>query len=253
MQIVLTAGGTREPIDDVRFVSNVASGALPAAMADVLLGLGHQVHYLHGPGAILPGHALLDLDLTDPAEILRETTLKWLEATLDRQQAQRKGDLVLLPVQTAAEVAHTLFTVCQALQPGAVACAMAVADFAPLATTGKLSSDQATLTLQMAATAKAIDGVKQAAPNTRLLGFKLLSGASEAELRDAALHLCQRSGADLVFGNDIKDYRAGRRRGLLLGPSGDVLERLDGGSGADAQVRLAEQLVAAVLAEITRE
>ncbi len=254
LRVVLTAGGTREPIDDVRHVSNVASGSLPAALADVLLARGAEVHYIHGPGARLPGRVALDVEVLGlPADALNQKLVAWTQAAERARAAMAAGELTLHPIETAQQAAETLARVVASVQPQLVACAMAVADFAPVARTGKLPSHTAELTIRMLPTPKAIDGVKPAHPGCRLLGFKLLSGASEAELRDAALHLCQRSGADLVFGNDIKDYRAGRRRGLLLGPSGDVLERLDGGSGADAQVRLAEQLVAAVLAEITRE
>jgi len=244
MRIVLTAGGTREPIDDVRFVSNIATGALPAAIADVLLELGHEVHYLHGPGALLPGHARLDVDLTARnADALRAEAKRWLDDALTRQAALR-GHLKLLPVHTAQEVATTLAQTCQTLQPDAVACAMAVADFAPVATAGKLSSRRATLTLEMAATAKAIDGVKRAAPHTRLLGFKLLSNASEAELCDAALRQIQRCGADRVFANDMQDLNRGVRRGLMIGDGGAILARLEGGIGPTALPTLARLIVA---------
>jgi phosphopantothenoylcysteine synthetase/decarboxylase len=246
MKIVLTAGGTREPIDDVRFVSNVATGALPAAMANALLTLGHEVHYIHGPGALLPGHATLDLDLTREVD-LRAQTSAWLTEALQRQEAMRNGQLMLHPVHTAAEVAERLFELCQKLQPEAVACAMAVADFAPVPTAGKLSSNQATLTLQMAATAKAIDGVKKAAPTTHLLGFKLLSGATEAQLCAAAGKQIQRSGADLVFCNDMQDLRQGRRRGLLVGPGPQVRARIDGGQGHAGLRALAQGIVNAWL------
>jgi phosphopantothenoylcysteine synthetase/decarboxylase len=248
--IVLTAGGTREPIDDVRFVSNIASGALPAAMANVLLGLGHDVHYIHGPGAIRPGHALLDMDLTTTnAEALEAQTHAWLADALTQRSQLARGTLTLLPIQSAQDVATTLRAVCAALQPDAVACAMAVADFAPVAATGKLSSRHATLTLEMAATEKAIDGVKAVAPRTRLLGFKLLSRATEAQFREAAGRQIQRAYSDLVFCNDMQDLNEGRRRGLVIGAGGEIRARLDGGSGPTALGTLAAALVAAWLSE----
>ncbi len=248
LTIVLTAGGTREPIDDVRYVSNVASGALPAAMANALLALGHRVHYLHGPGALLPGHATLDLDLTAlPPDALHAQTAAWLAQAAAQQAALAHGQLTLHPVQTAAEVAKTLRELCQTLQPDAVACAMAVADFAPVAASGKVSSRRASLTLEMAATAKAIDGVKPVAPRTRLLGFKLLSGASEPELVEAAQRQVARAGSDLVFCNDMLDLRQGLRRGLLIAADGTVRARLEGGRGQSGLHALAQAIVAAWL------
>ena len=248
MRIVLTAGGTREPIDDVRFVSNAATGGLPAAIADVLLEAGHEVHYIHGPGALLPGHATLNLDLTAiSADALQANVTTWLTATLARQAALSRGHLTLHPIQTATEVAELLRTLCLRLQPDAVACAMAVADFAPLPTAGKLSSRQANLVLDMAATPKAIDGVKPSAPQTCLLGFKLLSGATEAQLCEAADRQIARAGSNLVFCNDKNDLRNGLRRGLLVGAGGHVRARLDGGRGELGLQALARAIVAAWL------
>ncbi|HEY0945944.1 MAG TPA: phosphopantothenoylcysteine decarboxylase, partial [Opitutaceae bacterium] len=48
MNILLTAGATREPIDDVRFLSNVSTGATGAALAESLAAAGHAVTLLRG-------------------------------------------------------------------------------------------------------------------------------------------------------------------------------------------------------------
>lgn len=241
--VVITAGGTREPIDDVRYVSNAATGQLPAAIADVLLRQGHTVHYIHGPEAVLPGHARLNVDVRElTADQLRERTAAWLAQAL-ALQSELTGHLHLHPIHTALEVTQTLQVLCARLQPDAVACAMAVADFAPVASTGKLSSRRDVLELHMTATQKAIDIVKAAAPRTHLLGFKLLSHASEAELLEAGLRLIQRAGADAVFCNDMADLQRGVRRGLVLGASGTIVARLDGGTGAPGLADLAAGIV----------
>ena len=48
MKVVVTSGPTREPVDDVRFVSNVSSGRLGAAVADAFVDRGHTVVLVHG-------------------------------------------------------------------------------------------------------------------------------------------------------------------------------------------------------------
>lgn len=68
LRAIVTAGGTREPIDAVRHVSNVASGALPAAIANCLLKRGFIVDYIHGPGAILPATAQVALNVLELGE-----------------------------------------------------------------------------------------------------------------------------------------------------------------------------------------
>ncbi len=260
---VVTAGGTREAIDDVRHLSNVATGALPCAIAEALMARGWQVEYLHGPGARLPGHLPVVIDAT-----AADWPARWHEAEARAERLARKlrpGQVHLHPIQTAAEAAEALASLCRACQPALTVCAMAVADFAPKAVAGKLLSrvdslGQPTapygrpqrpdagaaagvLRLDLYPTPKAIDGVRAAAPHTRLLGFKLLAGADEATLLQASTHLAHRAQADLVFANDMKDYRAGARTGLLLAAHGAVLARLDGGHGEEATQRLAELIV----------
>ncbi len=253
---VVTAGGTREPLDEVRHLTNLATGALPAAMAEQLLARGWQVEYICGPGAVRPG--VLHLDLNVRADDWRARLAEAELRAADLHNRLRHGELHLHPIQTAVEMAATLADVCRRAQPAAVVCAAAVADYAPRAQPGKLSSRQgpdgsaAPLTLHLDPTPKAIDGVKVAAPATRLLGFKLLAGAAESELIAAARALSTRAGADMVYANDVRTYKAGQRTGLLLGPQGQELARLDGGTGPQALRHLAELLVHALIFDLDR-
>jgi phosphopantothenoylcysteine decarboxylase/phosphopantothenate--cysteine ligase len=50
MRIIVTAGPTREYIDDVRFISNASSGRMGYAVADAAAAAGHEVTLLAGPG-----------------------------------------------------------------------------------------------------------------------------------------------------------------------------------------------------------
>jgi phosphopantothenoylcysteine synthetase/decarboxylase len=250
---ILTAGGTREAVDEVRHLTNLATGALPCAMAEALLARGWQVEYIHGPGAQLPGR---------PADTIDALAADWKARwqahgqRLDQLAKRLSGGLLHLhAVTTAAEAAQALRDLCRAAQPELTLCAMAVADFAPQAVVGKLASRRDSLgsgpadptgealTLQLLPTPKAIDAVKQEAPDTWLLGFKLLAGADEPTLCAAAQHLARRSGADAVFANDVRAYQRGARHGLVVARDGAIIARLDGGQGAEGVERLAEQLV----------
>ena len=52
--ILVTGGATREPIDGIRFLSNVSTGQTAAALCDQLATMGWQVTYLHGVAALQP-------------------------------------------------------------------------------------------------------------------------------------------------------------------------------------------------------
>lgn len=49
MNILLSAGPTREPIDDVRYISNRSSGKLGRALACRICDRNHELKVVHGP------------------------------------------------------------------------------------------------------------------------------------------------------------------------------------------------------------
>jgi phosphopantothenoylcysteine decarboxylase/phosphopantothenate--cysteine ligase len=54
LRILITAGGTREYIDPVRFLSNASSGRMGYALARAALKAGHQVTLITAPTALKP-------------------------------------------------------------------------------------------------------------------------------------------------------------------------------------------------------
>jgi phosphopantothenoylcysteine decarboxylase/phosphopantothenate--cysteine ligase len=54
MRILITAGGTREYIDPVRFISNASSGRMGYALARAALKAGHKVTLVTAPTALKP-------------------------------------------------------------------------------------------------------------------------------------------------------------------------------------------------------
>ncbi|MBE0535533.1 MAG: phosphopantothenoylcysteine decarboxylase [Phycisphaerae bacterium] len=54
MRILITAGGTREYIDPVRFISNASTGKMGYALAQKASARGHVVTLVTGPTAIKP-------------------------------------------------------------------------------------------------------------------------------------------------------------------------------------------------------
>lgn len=251
---LITAGGTREAVDDVRWLGNVASGALPAAMAEALLRRGWAVDYVHGADAIVPGVLRLELPLMAGSDAIEAALAAQRHVALARAAGLGHGRLRCTAVRSAADAAEAVERLCRGEQPQLVACAMAVADYSPRAHIGKIGSqlpadtgDAPAWMLPLYATEKVIDRVRLAAPNCALLGFKLLSDADEAAHHEASSRLGQRAGADWIFSNDMRDYRARRRCGTLRDAGGEPLLALDGGSGAEALGVLAEALVGAVL------
>ena len=54
MKILITAGPTREYLDDVRFLSNASSGKMGYALAQAALEAGHKAVLVSGPTSLAP-------------------------------------------------------------------------------------------------------------------------------------------------------------------------------------------------------
>jgi len=77
MRLLITAGPTREPIDEVRFISNRSSGRLGVALAEHAADAGHDVTLLIGP-------VLIASAARDRLTIERFQTTDQLQALLER-------------------------------------------------------------------------------------------------------------------------------------------------------------------------
>lgn len=237
MNVVVTGGGTVAPIDDVRHIANVSSGRFSAMITEACLARGANVWHIHAPGAQLPFQRLarFDLDTPDPtAECTRLSALRarWIEAR-DRLR------LVPLREGTVADYSTRLEHTLRSEPIDIVFLAMAVSDFEPQPLPGKLESQRDTLLIHATRTPKVIRSVRNWAPSVYLVGFKLLSRVSEAELIRQAESACRTNRADLTVANDLQTLRTGRHTVHLVRP-GYEPELLS--PGEDLAVRLVNRV-----------
>jgi len=76
--LLITAGGTREPIDPVRYIGNRSSGKMGYALAEAALRRGAKVILVSGPTALKPP-AGADFVAVQTAQEMREAVLAHLE------------------------------------------------------------------------------------------------------------------------------------------------------------------------------
>jgi len=81
VNVLVTAGPTREPIDPVRFISNRSSGRMGYAVAEAALRAGHQVRLISGPVALEPPAGATRRRVTTAAEMLAavQRNLGWCD------------------------------------------------------------------------------------------------------------------------------------------------------------------------------
>ena len=184
LAVVVTAGGTREPIDAVRFVGNASSGR--------------------------QGHALA-------AEAVLRGAAVTLVTTADRPAP---AGATVVRVATAAEMAAAV----EAAAPGAdvVVMAAAVADFRPAAPVpGKLAKGDGVPPLVLEPVPDILAGLGRARrPGQVLVGFAAETGELAARARAKLVA----KGLDLVVANDVTVPGAGfghpTNEVLLLGSDG---------------------------------
>ena len=97
--ILITAGGTREPIDPVRYIGNRSSGKMGYALAEAALRRGAKVILISGPTALKPSSAA-EFTAVKTASEMRQAVLAHLERSTIVIKAAAVADYT---VRNAAE------------------------------------------------------------------------------------------------------------------------------------------------------
>ncbi|RTE08673.1 bifunctional phosphopantothenoylcysteine decarboxylase/phosphopantothenate--cysteine ligase CoaBC [Paenibacillus whitsoniae] len=168
-RVLVTAGGTVERLDPVRYLTNDSSGKMGYAIAEEAVRMGAQVTLVSGPTA---------LSAPAGAQLVRvQSALDMREAVLSRLDAQ---DVVVK--------------------------AAAVADYRPAeAATQKIKKKADTLTLQLVKNPDILQEIGTLKTHQFVIGF----AAETENLDDYAMDKLNRKNCDLIVGNDVSQAGAG--------------------------------------------
>ncbi|MCA9309022.1 hypothetical protein KC973_01470 [Candidatus Saccharibacteria bacterium] len=217
--VVITAGGTREMIDDVRSISNISTGALGAALAEYYYRRGNKV-------LLLAPQPVFNMCPTLSHEETWGVTRGRFEAFESAADLRR----LLLGVSSARLVLH----------------AAAVSDYIPVKVDGKIPSDEEEITLRLKRAPKILAELRDHfGDDATIVGFKLLSGASEEELIRAGTDQISKNQTDYCIANDLSE------RGSRLPPRSKRVAHVVYPDGSHDTVRTGEfeQGVARFIAE----
>jgi phosphopantothenoylcysteine decarboxylase/phosphopantothenate--cysteine ligase len=226
--VVVTAGGTREPIDPVRFIGNRSTGRMGVALAEAALDRGAQVTLIAADVAVaLP---------EDRARVIRiETTRELRAALLETLFGSAGADATRGPAAQDARF-------------DALIMAAAVSDFAPAEPVGRKLPRGVGLSLALEATpdilaevARISRGIDSAGATTReaakpaplLVGF-----AAETGSLDRAAGKLRAKGVDLLVANDVAEAGSG------FGTETNRVAILDAAGGRDELPLLPKREVA---------
>ncbi|MEQ1723685.1 MAG: bifunctional phosphopantothenoylcysteine decarboxylase/phosphopantothenate--cysteine ligase CoaBC, partial [Pseudobdellovibrio sp.] len=170
LKVLITSGGTTEPIDDIRFITNKSSGTTAAALADSLIDSGIEVTYVHATNAV---------KTKNTSKQIAFDTFKDLQTALQTELKINFYDFVI----------H----------------AAAVSDYSIDATAGKINSDQDEIQLTLKRNPKLINEIKKMSPKSKLFGFKLTSTTDKNLIAKKVESLFSLANCDLVIHNDWSD------------------------------------------------
>lgn len=208
MKLLITSGGTSEAIDQVRAITNHASGNLGKIIAEQALKNGHEVTLVTTKQAVKPEP---QKNLT----IIEISNVESLKSTLEPF------------VKTHHALIHS----------------MAVSDYTPVYMTGleevqstediaslldkknaesKISSKDDYQVLFLKKTPKVISYVKKWNPTIQLIGFKLLVNVPKEELFAVARQSIDRNGADYILANDLTDIKGNQHIAYLVDKTSEV-------------------------------
>lgn len=183
-KVLITSGGTTEPIDDIRSITNTSTGKTAAYLADQLTEAGVDIHFLHAKNSAKP--------------------------LLQTQMSQ---------FTTFSEFNDRLTDILQRSSFDAVIQMAAVSDYSVVQQPGKLSSDASEIHLSLKKNDKLINRIKALNPNTKLIGFKLTSSATEEVIEEKVQKLFADANCDYIVQNDWSDIRNDNRRFKFFDPS----------------------------------
>lgn len=204
LRVVVSAGGTREPIDPVRFLGNRSSGRQGVAVALAAADRGASV-------ALVVAHA--DADALAPA-------------------IGRAG-IELVRVGTAAELGRAVTE--RAVDADVVVMAAAVADYRVAETADRKLAKEDTggvLTLQLVATEDILAGlVRGRRDGQTIVGFAAETETDADALLDRARRKRRRKGVDLLAVNEVgwqKGFESAENALTILGAEDEVVAQASG-------------------------
>ncbi|MGT2754945.1 phosphopantothenate--cysteine ligase [Streptococcus ovis] len=208
MKILITSGGTREKIDQVRSITNHSTGRLGKKIAEKFLAASHEVTLVTTASAIKPQpHPLLTIIEITNVDSLKDTLEPLVKTHHALIHSMAVSDYTPVYMTDIDEVANT--DQLEAL-------------LHKQNTESKISSTAEYQVLFLKKTPKIISLVKEWNPIIQLIGFKLLVDVEKEELFSVARASLERNQADYILANDLKDITNSQHIAYLVNPTDEI-------------------------------
>lgn len=208
MRILLTSGGTKVPIDEVRSITNMSKGTFPAKIGREILDQRDNLVFLTHKDGKTP--MKIEVDLLNTKLDLISHKMTWAKSRINNYQ-EIKYDTFDDYYRNLSELLR------YGSRMDAILLGAAASDYvAKNPAMGKVRTS-AQMNIELEPTPKLISKIRKDWDYQGILvGFKLLVNAERSELIDAARKSVIENGCDFVIANDLKDIKAGNHRAILV-------------------------------------
>ena len=228
--IIITAGGTSEAIDNVRKITNTGTGKLGCTIANKLLELKEdeieKIYYICSSNAYKPDNPKVEILQIFDTNNLKEQ----IEDLLKREQinyfihSMAVSDYTVDYVTTAERMAGYIEENLNNTEKNKENIIRAISENTDVIKDTKISSYEDNLIIKLKRTPKIISLIKDINPKIFLVGFKLLDNVSEEDLINVALKLKEKNNCDLVVANDSKNISDKQHKAFVINDMNNYVE-----------------------------
>ena len=195
-KVLVTAGPTWVPIDDVRVITNVFGGTTGYRIAVLAAEMGAKVTLLLGSYAIKETSIMINEPFEDILAKAKDIFFAKARMFLSG------GKLEIVNYKYFDELMSLMKENVSLREYDAVIHSAAVADYTPSKTDGKIGSGFNELEIKTVSTPKIISHIKEWDPEIFLVQFKLEVGLTEEDLLKRAYAGLIKNNGDLVVANN---------------------------------------------------
>jgi len=186
-RVLIIGGSSAEAIDDVRIISNRSSGKTAITLAKSFFYRGADVELWYGCSK-------------EPVpNYLKNVNFETVRDVVDLLKAREIKNF------------------------GVIIICAALSDYIPKKIDGKLSSNEKKLILEMSPAPKIIAMLREKAPSSKIIGFKLEENSDK--LQNKAYSLLKKNNLDFVIANTISGLNNDKNEVCVIDKKGDIIHK----------------------------
>ena len=247
--IIITAGGTSEPIDNVRVITNLGTGRLGSLIADRFAeeeNVG-KIFYVCSANSRKPESDRVSvISIGSTHDLKKKLEELFRDNTIDAViHSMAVSDYTVSSVTTAGElVGYLEKNSGRDLSEALVIRGISSTDVRGEA--GKISSKLKSPIILLSPTPKIIGMLRGLASEAVIVGFKLLDHVTSEELVETARGLMEKNDCDMVLANDSAKIRGDKHTGYLIDRGGSI-------TTFDTKQKIAEGITKAVMGKVEKK